>query len=131
ITDDTMRDPWSNVAGLDIAFGWGPVASPTVLRAMQFHLKRRYVSVRWNGAMPLGQHEVMHHLANHHLIAADADVAARLATIRPGDLVTLTGDLVDLKVRGQTMRTSLSRKDTGNGACEVMYVERATVSRAE
>ena len=126
ITDDTMRDPWSDVAGLDVAFGWGPVASATVLRRLHFHLKRRYVSVRWGQALPLGPRQVMNHLANHHLIAADADVARTLGRIRPGDLVTLEGDLVDVSVDGQLMRTSLSRTDIGNGACEVLYVERVT-----
>lgn len=124
ITDTTMKDPWSEVAALDITFGWGAVASPAVLRYLTFHLKRRYVSVRWSQPLPLGPREVMTHLSNHHLIAAGPEVAAELGRIQPGDLVTVEGDLVDLTVDGQTMRTSLTRTDVGNGACEVLYVER-------
>ena len=124
ITDTTMRDAWSDVARLDVAFGWGPVATTPVLRRLSFHLKRRYVSVRWGASLPLGPQQVMTHLSNHHLIAANEAVASTLGRIQPGDLVTLEGDLVDLNVNGQTMRTSLSRADIGNGACEVLYVER-------
>ena len=123
IVDASMRDAWSDVARLDVAFGWGPVATTPVLRGLNFHLKRRYVSVRWGTQLPLGPRQVMNHLSNHHLIAADTAVAEALAKVRPGDLVTLEGDLVDLQVRGQTMRTSLSRTDVGNGACEVLFVE--------
>ncbi len=123
IVDASMHDAWSDVARLDVAFGWGPVAKTSVLRRLSFHLKRRYVSVRWGARLPLGPREVMNHLSNHHLIAADSEVAETLAKLRPGDLVTLEGDLVDLQVHGQTMRTSLSRTDVGNGACEVVFVE--------
>ena len=126
ITDNTMKDAWSDVARLDIAFGWGPVAAPAVLRRLRFHLKRRYVSVRWGQTLPLGPQQVMNNLSNHHLIASGPEVAAELAKIRPGDLVTLEGDLVDLTVGDRVLRTSLSRTDVGNGACEVLYVERVT-----
>ena len=129
ITDNTMFDPWADVAGLDITFGWGPVASPAILRHLSLHLRRRYVSVRWDAEMPLSSAVVMQHLSNHHLIAGDPDVAKTLGKIRPGDLVEMEGALVDLTVRGRRMRTSLTRDDTGNGACEVLFVERVAVRR--
>ncbi len=131
ITDDSMRDPWSDVASHDITFGWGPVASPGILRGLKFHLKRRYVSVYWLREIPFGTREVMRHLANHHLIPAGPDIEEALSNIRRGDLVTLEGDLVDVQVGRHIMRTSLSRDDVGNNACEVMYVESVEwISRA-
>lgn len=123
IKDTSMDDAWSDVAGLDVALGWGPMASGPLLSQLSFHLKRRYVSVRWGGDFPLGSRDVMQHLSNHHLIAASAEVATQLAKLRPGQHVTLDGRLVDLEVGGQTIRTSLTRDDIGNGACEVLLVE--------
>ena len=67
ITDDTMRDDWSDVAALDVTFGWGPVAIPAVLKQLRFHLKRRYVSVRWDGRLPIDAHQVMNNLSNPSL----------------------------------------------------------------
>ena len=50
--------------------------------------------------------------------------------LRPGETVTLTGDLVDgVRDDGASIRTSLTRTDTGPGACEVMLVREVQVAR--
>jgi hypothetical protein len=54
-------------------------------------------------------------------------MARQIGSIRVGDQIRMTGLLVDYKVTkaGQdifTRRTSLTRDDTGNGACEILYV---------
>jgi hypothetical protein len=44
--------------------------------------------------------------------------------------VKLEGMLVNLQnPEGGTMATSLRRDDTGAGACEIIYVEKATIRR--
>lgn len=128
-TDDTFDDLWTDVAVLDLSLAWGPVASPAVLGTMTFHLKRRYVSARWSGEMPLDLRTVMRHLSNHHLIPSSPEVLKELRRAKPGDLVTLEGLLVDVERSGRTMKTSLSRDDIGDGACEILWVERAKVER--
>ncbi len=129
--DDGLDDGWAAIAPLDVSLAWGPVAQPDVLRHISFHLKRRYVSLRWDGQMPLSQDEVMHHASNHHLIPSSAEVMQSLEQIRPGDFVQLDGLLVDLLGPPGLMRTSLSRTDIGNGACEVLYVQFVEVSRPD
>ncbi len=129
--DDDVDDDWAAIAPLDVSLAWGPVAHPNVLRHISFHLKRRYVSLRWDGQMPLCQDEVMHHASNHHLIPSSAEVMRSLEQIRPGDFVQLDGLLVDLRGPPGLMRTSLSRTDIGNGACEVLYVQFVEVSRPD
>lgn len=127
--DDDPGDDWAEEVALDVALAWGPVASPGILSHMTFHLKRRYVSVRWDGGMPLNQRVVMQHLSNHHLVAGSPAVQESLDQIRPGDFVKLEGKLVDLQGPAGQFRTSLSRDDVGNGACEVVWVERIEVAR--
>jgi hypothetical protein len=57
------------------------------------------------------------------VIPRDALVARQLKRLRPGEVVTLTGDLVDgVRDDGAWINTSLVRTDTGAGACEVMLV---------
>lgn len=73
----------------------------------------------------------MRHLSNDDLVAADEAVAQDLELIRPGDLLHLRGELVDLRGSGGQMRTSLSHDDKGNGACEVERVERVEVIRPD
>lgn len=52
--------------------------------------------------------------------------------VKEKDLVYLEGLLVDLQVVDGTrtghVKTSLSREDTGDGACEMLYVERLMVN---
>lgn len=127
--DRDFDDPFAEVMPLDVSLAWGPVGDPAVLGVMSFHLARRYVSVRWSGAMPLDQRTIMQHLANHHIIPARDDLAEYLKHVRTGDLLALEGTLVDVEVEGRQQKTSLSRDDIGNGACEIMLVDRADITR--
>jgi hypothetical protein len=135
-TSRALLDEWDFVLPMDVALAWGPVADPEVLRHMKFHLSGRYVSWWYEGgAAGPGQAAIQAHLANHHLVPASDEVAREMKRIRTGDRVTLRGKLVDVTIRdrsGRTAfqsRTSLSRDDTGSGACEQMWVEAVEVDR--
>ena len=53
---------------------------------------------------------------------------SRLRRLRPGQVVTLTGYLVDVRGPGGfRWNTSLRRDDTGDGACELMWIERVSI----
>lgn len=127
--DDDFDDPGKEIMTLDVSLAWGPMGNPDILREMKFHLARRYVSVRWSGDMPLDQGAVMGHLANTHLIFSDPALGEYLSHVREGDLLELGGYLVDVQVGPHHIRTSLSRKDIGNGSCEVLWVDRAVITR--
>ncbi len=135
-TSRKLLDRWDFVMPLDVALVWGPVADPAVLRHVRFHLSGRYASYRYDAALPAAaQVALPSHVANHHLVPASEDVAADLDRVRIGDLVTLRGKLVDVEIRGEggqveaRLRTSLTRDDVGSGACEILWVESAEVSR--
>jgi hypothetical protein len=135
-TSRHLLDEWDYVLPMDLALVWGPVADPDVLRRMRFHLSGRYVSWWHDGGGPMyGQGVLESHVANNHLVPATEDVARELARVRVGDLVTLRGKLVDVEIRDPSgkvvhrSRTSLSRDDTGSGACEQLWVEAADVER--
>jgi hypothetical protein len=128
-TSTELLDEWDFVVPMDVALVWGPVADPKVLRRLSFHLSERYVSWRWEGTAPLPRPVLESHIANNHLIPASEDVAREMKRIRPGELVTLEGKLVDMEIRdakGALRRraaTSLRRDDVGSGACEQIWVE--------
>lgn len=127
--DDDFDDGLEEVMPLDVALAWGPLGNPDILETMSFHLARRYVSARWDGEMPLANDVVMQHLSNHHLVFSSEALRAQLEDVEPGELLELEGHLVDIDLGHRKVRTSLSRKDKGNGACEVLFVERAVRSR--
>ena len=55
-------------------------------------------------------------------------VERSLKKLREGDIVLLQGYLVDVDHEsGWRWRTSMSRTDTGAGACEIVYVEHVAV----
>ncbi len=59
-----------------------------------------------------------------HLIPADRDIARTLGRVRPGSLIRLEGELVEVRSpKGWSLRSSMTREDTGAGACEVVWVK--------
>lgn len=66
--------------------------------------------------------------SNNHMVTDDPAIAKALRNVRIGDQIRVRGYLVDYTVfkGGQATGTRVSsevRTDTGNGACEVLYVE--------
>ncbi|HTQ30490.1 MAG TPA: hypothetical protein VMI53_04715, partial [Opitutaceae bacterium] len=66
---------------------------------------------------------IVRHSANTHCLPADDLVRDQLLAVRYHDLVTLEGYLVEVsRPDGYHWRSSLTRDDTGAGACEVMWI---------
>ena len=58
-----------------------------------------------------------------NIIPANSKIAAQLAQVHAGDLVQLQGYLVQINDHGWIWRSSLSRVDVGDGACEILRVQ--------
>jgi hypothetical protein len=124
--EDYRFDPIANLAPLDLALGWGPMSDSRVLRAFEISQGARFYSWRpVDESLPIELGEVTRHSANTHVIPASAAVAAKLARLRrAGQVVHLSGLLVDgERDDGLKVRTSLTRTDTGAGACEFLLVQ--------
>jgi hypothetical protein len=108
----------------DLALGWGPMSDNRVLESFEITQSARFYSWRPFNSMPIPREEVIEHSANTHVIAADEHVGSQLKRLRVGQVVHLTGVLVDgVRDDGTYINTSLTRRDSGAGACEVMLVE--------
>jgi len=60
-----------------------------------------------------------------HIIPANEQVEDELDNILVGEIILLEGQLVSIKADdGWKWKSSLSREDTGGGACEVVWVEK-------
>ena len=63
-----------------------------------------------------------------HMIPANKQVAKQLAEVREGNVVAIVGQLVKINADdGWRWGSSLSRTDTGNGACELVYVKEVSI----
>jgi hypothetical protein len=62
-------------------------------------------------------------MSNNHLLSDDPLIRERIAALQVGDQIRLDGYLVSYRNDSGFRRgTSLVRTDTGNGACETVYV---------
>lgn len=111
----------------DLALGWGVMSDSAVLAQLHISQSDRFYFWRTRtGVAPAAPELIGASSANVHLIAANASVAKTIDHARVGQIVTLEGRLVDVRAAdGGEMRTSLTRTDSGAGACEIMYVEDA------
>ena len=73
----------------------------------------------------------MHQLSNNHLLSDDDFIRRQVRKIKVGDQVRVRGYLASYTSEGGSTRgTSTTRTDTGDGACETIYVEDFKIVRA-
>ncbi len=75
-------------------------------------------------AFPLPPATLITHMTQMHMIPATPAIESKLKRLRPGQVVTARGYLVDVRsASGFVWNTSLTRHFVGDGACEVFWVE--------
>jgi hypothetical protein len=113
----------TDLSPTDLALGWGRMRDSAVLSQLSISQASRWYEYRWHGTPPLPPSEIAQSSANMHMIPSDAEVAAALHRVRTGDHVRIDGWLVEAtEPDGWRWRSSMTRDDTGDGACEVIYV---------
>jgi hypothetical protein len=110
-----------NVA--DVCVVWSDTAMSPHLAKIDF----------WNGIFTCNfetrddvawAHFKTNQLSNNHLLSADVATRERIDDIRIGDQIRIKGQLASYGAVGGPVRgTSTTREDTGNGACETIFVD--------
>ncbi|MEQ1862280.1 MAG: hypothetical protein ABMA13_20370 [Chthoniobacteraceae bacterium] len=114
----------SRIVPVDVAVGWGRMSDQAVLDQFTLTMGNRFFFYEWRGQAPLARAEIQRSASNNHIIAANKNVAAAVKALRVGALVEMRGWLVDAAgPDGFRWPTSRRREDSGNGACELFYVE--------
>ena len=115
-------DALADLVPEDLALGWGPMSDNRVLRGIDITQSNRFYYWR-SAALPLPREVIITHSANTHVIPRSQAIATLLSRVRPGQVITLTGTLVDGRRNdGMSIKTSMTRSDSGAGACEVLLV---------
>jgi hypothetical protein len=119
-------DRGAELAPVDLALGWGAMSDTAVLEKLKITQGMRFY--HWqsvDGDLPIPRGYIETHSANMHMVPADESVARVLKEARRGSIVQLSGYLIEIRgADGYIWRSSLTRDDTGNGACELIWVER-------
>ena len=115
---------------LDVCVVWGDNTAGAQLDKLDF----------WNGVFTCNvqtRDQVawdsfdMNQLSNNHLISDDDYVRDQVKDIRIGDQIRVRGYLAGYSSRGVGKRgTSTTREDSGDGACETIFVERFEIVQA-
>jgi hypothetical protein len=113
----------AQVSPMDFALGWGRMADPAVYGKVTIEQDHRWYMWHWSGIPPISTDEVNQSSANTHLIPGSPKVDLALSEMQVGDIVKMAGYLVQVEwPDGGKWRSSLTRNDTGDGACELMWV---------
>lgn len=115
----------------DLCVVWGDNVASGVYQAMEFKNDSWTCWAYWPDR-ETGARFHRNQLSNNHLLADRPDVQDALMSARPGDHIQLKGYLATYSnpANGFRRGTSTTREDTGNGACETVYVERFEVVSA-
>jgi hypothetical protein len=121
---ETYRtDGGARLSPIDFALGWGPMSDSAVLEHFRINQGARFFTI-YPDEDAIDMKVALLSAANMHIIPASGTLEDELKRVRPGSVVHLRGQLVSaLGPNNFTWRSSLTRADTGNGACELFYVE--------
>ena len=113
----------TDLSPTDLALGWGNMSDESILEKIKISQSNRWY--RWRvDSFPIPRREIEIHSANMHLIPANDSVANVIGKVRKGDIIEISGSLVNvISNDGWRWKSSQTRNDTGNGACELIWVE--------
>lgn len=69
-------------------------------------------------------------LSNNHLLSVDDAIREQVKDVKVGDQIHVRGYLANYSSAGGSRGTSTTRLDTGDGACETIFVERFEIVEA-
>lgn len=115
-------DDESELAPVDLLLGWGVMSDDAVLSELELSQSGRWS--HWHcKILPVPREQIEQNAANMHLIPANDDIDKSIKSVKTGSVIKLRGYLVKVtRSDGWKWQSSLSRNDTGNGSCEVIFV---------
>ncbi len=112
----------SDLSPVDLALGWGPMSDSAVISQLSISQSGRFY--HWSAPrLPIPREAISNHSANMHMVPADKQVERALMSLREGEIVRIAGHLIRVDAPdGWHWVSSLTREDSGNGACELVWV---------
>jgi hypothetical protein len=114
----------SDISPVDFALGWGPMSDQFVIDKLKITQGHRWYKWEVKDLMPMPQRDIERSSANVHIIPGSESVEESIDDVCVGSIVHMTGWLVKVTSDGRwRWVSSTTRNDTGDGACEVFWVE--------
>lgn len=121
-----LHDRNSFLSPCDVALAWGGLAEDDLWRRISWDQSGRWYWWTYDEDFPYDNSMIARHSANTHIIPATPNLRRAVLGLDAGDRAALSGQLVFVDASdGDTTwwwHTSLSREDTGEGSCEVLFL---------
>ncbi|MEM9275860.1 MAG: hypothetical protein AAGA80_23305 [Cyanobacteria bacterium P01_F01_bin.143] len=113
----------ADLSPTDLALGWGKMSDDSILKKVRISQSNRWYWWRVD-SFPIPRRAIETQSANMHLIPASDSVKNAISKVRKGDIIEISGSLVNVRSNdGWRWTSSQTRNDTGDGACELIWVE--------
>lgn len=125
------HDRWKDFVNVrDLCVIWGQNVDNGVYQSMDFKNDSWTCWAYWPDRAT-GDRFSMTQLSNNHLLTDDDRLRSALMSVEPGDHVRLRGVLASYSNPSNNFhrRSSTTRTDTGNGACETIYLRDVEIVR--
>lgn len=123
-----LASRFDGIIAADVGLLWGENAAQELYRKVMLVVMMDHYNARWSEGTRFNLDEA----ANTHVVTCDEEAFKAVKAVRQGDQVRLKGWLVKGEASEDPKETdprriwnwqsSLTRKDKGEGACEVLYV---------
>lgn len=110
---------FSQISPIDVSISWGETAE------QNNHNKIKYSSIGDRKVYSSYSYDAVYNsfeISNNHLIPQNDKIKKYLSLIKKNDYIKIEGYLVNISSNNWYNRTSTTRNDTGDGACEIIYV---------
>jgi len=133
MSKNRYRFGWEGeIVPYDLALGWNELMLPQNQVGISYTQSNRWYYYDYNEKFPLSPFYIPTHSSNHHIIPANRNVFKAINKVRNKEKIYMEGYLVNISGtvgKGTVQRnSSLTRNDTGAGACEVFYVKKAVLN---
>ena len=117
----------SELSPIDLALGWGQMSNSRVLKEISIRQTRRFYFWR-SKTLPIPEKQIIGSSANMHFIPSTEAIRKKLLAVKKGNLITFSGYLVKVDAAdGWKWNSSLRRTDTGDGACELIWLKKLSI----
>lgn len=123
------HDVWKDFINVrDLCVIWGPNVSSGVYKKVNFSSDSWTCWYAWKDSSTTDNFKFTA-VSNNHLLTDNNQIKATLLSAEIGDIIHFKGVLASYKNEdsGAERSTSIKRTDTGNGACETVYIDEFNV----
>jgi hypothetical protein len=111
----------SQVSEYDLILAWGDLNREEYDQHVNYSQSGRWYYYTYDQGM-IDESFIASNSANVHLIPETDEIGKEIKKLRKNDYIRIIGYLVDVHFENGPWETSMTRGDTGNGACEIIYV---------